>query len=322
MMSTPASIYNASNPELRRFNVTYAGLVPEIRCDIDPSGRTDLLKVLDDAEINGNIRAVRFGATVVDDAILEVSNDGVRIQSLNGQAELLVVPVSMIASVGFVEEDSLNILPIRIGLSYEAYDLAVLYTKSKELAVEICDYMGSCFQSVYQESIANVNYPAEHDELNTFAAAPDAATPAPNPQPIVESSLSTSTSASSRRNEEMINEYITMISICLTNDELRTFAVLMARWRKAEIPIQEFGQKLLEIYGPSRKHLLARMKPLLRGISADDLDQLNKFMAANGITENAISATSPLMTAETSLTTEDGSFGPGDNIRFVYSLIF
>lgn len=61
------------------------------------------------------------------------------------------------------------------------------------------------------------------------------------------------------------------------------------------------------------------MKHLLIGISPEDMDQLNKFMIANGITENAAnSATSPLLTAETSLTTEDGSLGC-DNIRFVFS---
>ena len=59
------------------------------------------------------------------------------------------------------------------------------------------------------------------------------------------------------------------------------------------------------------------IKHLLIGINPEDLDQLNKFMIANGITENAAnSATSPLLTAETSLTTEDGSLGC-DNIRFV-----
>uniref|UniRef100_A0AC35F4Q8 Uncharacterized protein n=1 Tax=Panagrolaimus sp. PS1159 TaxID=55785 RepID=A0AC35F4Q8_9BILA len=88
----------------------------------------------------------------------------------------------------------------------------------------------------------------------------------------------------------------------------------MKRWREGVIPILEFGKKVLEIYGPERKHLLARMKHLLIGISPEDMDQLNKFMIANGITENAAnSATSPLLTAETSLTTEDGSLGC-DNI--------
>jgi hypothetical protein len=169
--------------------------------------------------------------------------------------------------------------------------------------------MGVCFQSVYQESITSVSEASTTTTgfgRSTFNSA--------DPSTYIAGSVSTSTTNSSRRNEELINEYITMISVCLTHSELNSFAILMKRWREGVIPILEFGKKVLEIYGPERKHLLARMKHLLIGISPEDMDQLNKFMIANGITENAAnSATSPLLTAETSLTTEDGSLGC-DNI--------
>ena len=46
---------------------------------------------------------------------------------------LLSAPVHMIASVGFVKEDGLNILPIKIGEiegNKDVYDLAVIYCKT------------------------------------------------------------------------------------------------------------------------------------------------------------------------------------------------
>lgn len=37
----------------------------------------------------------------------------------------------MIASVGYVKEEELNIVPLKIGLNNEIYDLAVIYTRTE-----------------------------------------------------------------------------------------------------------------------------------------------------------------------------------------------
>lgn len=45
----------------------------------------------------------------------------------------MVVPLHMLASVGFVKDEGLNIVPLKIGEidgSSDIYDLAVMYTKS------------------------------------------------------------------------------------------------------------------------------------------------------------------------------------------------
>uniref|UniRef100_A0AC34GWI3 Uncharacterized protein n=1 Tax=Panagrolaimus sp. ES5 TaxID=591445 RepID=A0AC34GWI3_9BILA len=112
--------------------LNYAGLVPDIRCDIDPSGRTDLLKILDVAENNGHITILGSKAEFKEDAILDVSSDGIKmISSSIGQEPLLLVPVHMIASVGYVKEEELNIVPLKIGLNNENFDLAVIYTRTE-----------------------------------------------------------------------------------------------------------------------------------------------------------------------------------------------
>jgi hypothetical protein len=131
-MSFSLPHHNGSNiRETRTFNVKYAGLVPDIRCDIDPSGRTDLLKILDVAENNGHITILGSKAEFKEDAILDVSSDGIKMISSINQESLLLVPVHMIASVGYVKEEELNILPLKIGLNNENFDLAVIYTRTE-----------------------------------------------------------------------------------------------------------------------------------------------------------------------------------------------
>jgi len=302
---------------LKYFNVKYAGWIPDIRYDIDPMSRTDLLKILDSAENNGHINFHGSGKSVNEDAILEVGCDGIKITSKNQDQEtLLTVPVNMLASVGLVIEDGLNIIPLKIESGNEINDLAVILTKTMNDATEICDHINTCFQTTYQETMVGSESKTRRTMRrlkifeNEYGETSEAALQLPAPVTAYSQTISTST-ASSPRDEEMITEYITLISVCLSQGELNQFAILMKRWRDGEIPILEFGQKTLEIYGPERKHLLARMKHLLRGIAAEDLEQLNKFLVANGITENA--AASPLLTAEMSLT--EGGSPAFDNIR-------
>jgi hypothetical protein len=49
------------------------------------------------------------------------------------QEKLLIVPLHMLASVGFVKEEALNIVALRIGeidQNADIYDLALIYTKT------------------------------------------------------------------------------------------------------------------------------------------------------------------------------------------------
>nr|CAD2170746.1 unnamed protein product [Meloidogyne enterolobii] len=90
---------------------------------------------------------------------------------------------------------------------------------------------------------------------------------------------------------ELINEYLTNLSTSLSHDELNKFAILMRRWRSREMPIVEFAQKLLELYGPERRHLLAKMRTLLRG-DPTEIEALGNFLCANGVVESASEAVS------------------------------
>uniref|UniRef100_A0A914LMH5 Cerebral cavernous malformations 2 harmonin-homology domain-containing protein n=1 Tax=Meloidogyne incognita TaxID=6306 RepID=A0A914LMH5_MELIC len=103
------------------------------------------------------------------------------------------------------------------------------------------------------------------------------------------SNLSTINICGSGSYVELINEYLTDLSTSLSHDELNKFAILMRRWRSREMPIVEFAQKLLELYGPERRHLLAKMRTLLRG-DPTEIEALGNFLCANGVVENNASA--------------------------------
>ncbi|TMS37298.1 hypothetical protein L596_004259 [Steinernema carpocapsae] len=307
------------------YTIKYAGLVPEISSDIDPSGRTDLLKILDKAKLAGHITTHETKSDFSEDALFDIYPYHIQIKTLESLEVVLTVPVDMIASVGLVREEALNILSIKIGErngNRELYDLAVVYCRNVENAEVICRQLEDWFQQVYKEAVGSLESrdmssfkrrsgscasPLERDRPQFITGSnTDLSIPIPNP---TRSSPNTSDSG---KTADLVNEYITMLSACLSHEELRQFAMLMKRWQEGNMPILEFAQKLMELYGSERKHLLARMRHLLRGANHEDVEALNRFLHMNAVTENAAS---PLATGEFSLTT-DSSPGAFDNISF------
>lgn len=52
------------------------------------------------------------------------------------------------------------------------------------------------------------------------------------------------------------------LSACLSPSEVREFAELLRRWQDGLLPTGELAQKLMELYGHGRLHLLARESSL------------------------------------------------------------
>ncbi|KAI6234683.1 hypothetical protein M3Y99_00787800 [Aphelenchoides fujianensis] len=325
---------SAPPPAVRSFVIKFGGVIPEISCDIDPSGRTDLLKLIDAAEVAGHVSIVRSPADFKEDATLEVGPAAAVVKSLSDQETLLVVPLHVLMSVGLVVEEGVNYLPLRVGEvdeSGDIFDLALVYTQTKEIAEDICDHLDACFQHLFHEAMNSPDFAGGHrDDFSAIQSVSSSCVSPLDQDPAVNASfpnvtevrshkncpstfsLSTSvTSGSSKNSLDLINEYITMLSACLSQEELHKFAILLKRWRSNEMPVLEFAQKLLELYGQERKHLLARMRSLLRDVNREDLSALSSFLQANGVSENA--SVSPLLTGELSLTTASGD-SPRDNI--------
>ncbi|CAD5219542.1 unnamed protein product [Bursaphelenchus okinawaensis] len=294
--------------QTRTFAIQYAGLASRVNANIDPSGRTDLLKVLDHAQANGQV--IMPSREIAENARLELDHQAVVIRNMADGDVVLVVPLYMLVSVGYVIEEEQHIVALKIGEVYSAdlVDLAVLFVKEKETAEEVCNHLDGAFQRLYREVLANtVNEnkdkgPKRSVSMSSFSPKSDVVSsskkvldvygitevPSKTKHNSTTLSLSTvSTSTSSKVGIDRINEYLTMLAVCLSHDELNKFAVLLKRWRAKEMPVLEFAYKLMELYGPERKHLLARMKSLLRDVSAEESAALTEYLRQNGITENA-----------------------------------
>jgi hypothetical protein len=70
----------------------------------------------------------------------------------------------------------------------------------------------------------------------------------------------------------------------LTADEIREFYGLFKLWLGGARPLDEVAQKMLELFGQERKHLLARMRPFIKPIEKQDFEW---FLEQNGISDNA-----------------------------------
>uniref|UniRef100_A0A0N5ARY0 CCM2_C domain-containing protein n=1 Tax=Syphacia muris TaxID=451379 RepID=A0A0N5ARY0_9BILA len=227
--------------------VKYAGLIQDIRGDFDPSGRTDLLKILDRAKLDGKI--VPFGSTkqFEADAILKISDSVVSITAKSNQELLLRVSIHWIASIGLVREGYENILPIKIGdtsANADLFDLAVVYCLKTEVAADICNYLGQCFSRVYKEAAGNFDLkPSLTDSHQDLRHAGTVTTPSRS-------------ESMDGRSDELIKDYMSKLTACLSAEELAQYAKLIVRWRDGSMPLCELALKLTELYGPERQHLL------------------------------------------------------------------
>ncbi|MFH4977243.1 hypothetical protein AB6A40_003952 [Gnathostoma spinigerum] len=146
--------------QVMTFYVEYAGLLQNIRGDIDPSGRTDLLKILDRAKTERRFASYKENEKPRTAAALRIHTYYVSLRSLSNGQLLMCVPSRLIASVGFIREERENLLPIRIGevskTNPELFDLAVIYCPTYEIAATICGILGNRFSEIYEEAASAI----------------------------------------------------------------------------------------------------------------------------------------------------------------------
>ncbi|EFO19007.2 hypothetical protein LOAG_09488 [Loa loa] len=249
----------------------YAGLVHDIRGDIDPSGRTDLLKILDRAKIRKQITSFDAKSNFIGNAVLQIDSCSVAVRSIFDNELLLHVPIHLIASVGFVREAHEYILPIKVGYSStrnrDFFDLAVVYCETAGVAETICNILGQFFSQVYKDIASNF-------ETIVSKKTPTISSVSPfnNHRPLflteshqdlrVSSSRHPCSTTASRSEstevqiDDIIEDYMTVLTKSLTTSELSQYAALIVRFRNGSMPIIELAQKSSELYGPDRLHLL------------------------------------------------------------------
>ncbi|XP_064624893.1 cerebral cavernous malformations protein 2 homolog [Lineus longissimus] len=133
--------------------IRFAGLIPEIPSDIDPTMRTDILKIIDQGKKQ---ELIPWYTSHDHDAIFSLSAYNVKISRRNGAEELLLrIAIHDIAAICYIKDDSTHILGLKYGdleLPKETCNLAVLYCDSRTSAEELCSLIGQCFQLVYTDA--------------------------------------------------------------------------------------------------------------------------------------------------------------------------
>ncbi|VDO26279.1 unnamed protein product [Brugia timori] len=187
---------------------------------------------------------------------------------------LLYVPIHLIASVGFVREAHEYILPVKIGYgstrNCDFFDLAVVYCETAGVAEAICNILGQFFSQVYKEVASNF----ETNALKSSGRTPTTSSISPfnNHRPLflteshqdlrISSSHPLCSTTASRSDstevciDDIIEDYMTVLTRSLTTKELSQYAALIVRFRNGSMPIIELAQKSSELYGPERLHLL------------------------------------------------------------------
>ncbi|KAL3982471.1 hypothetical protein ACH3XW_47300 [Acanthocheilonema viteae] len=270
----------------------YAGLVRDIRGDIDPSGRTDLLKILDRAKIRKQITSFDQKNNFTANAVLQIDMCSITVRSVFDDELLLYVPIHLIASVGFVREAHEYILPVRVGYSSarnrDFFDLAVVYCETADVAETICNILGQFFFQVYKEVASSFEMSASKEMPITSAASvynrrPLFLTESYQDLCISSSHPPCSTAASHSESAEVqiddvIEDYMNVLTKCLTTSELSQYATLIVRFRDGSLPIIELAQKSSELYGPNRLHLLTGMRCLLKNRSKEEIESFDSFI--------------------------------------------
>ncbi|KAK7101160.1 cerebral cavernous malformations 2 protein-like [Littorina saxatilis] len=278
---TPPDYHNLLEDPVEK-QVLYAGVIGEVAVDIDITNRTDVLRIIDKGKKHGGIPShVTYDYHA---AILSLSTYNIKINKRNGDDLLLRIPMHEIAAMCYIKDDKQHILAIKFGTP-EMCQLAVLYCDSKPVAEELCSLVGHCFQTIYLQGVIGFF----DQSINNPSGSPSTggSTTIPNHQPppsISDSDFPSPTyhapsdkSSIKSIGGELLADYMNKLHKELNAKELQLFAQVLP---DLENRFPEFCERVLQLYGSDRRHLLAEMLPF---IPADNLSYFEDFLTRNGI---------------------------------------
>ncbi|XP_069815309.1 cerebral cavernous malformations 2 protein isoform X2 [Dendropsophus ebraccatus] len=158
--------------------VKYLGQLTSIPGYLNPSSRTEILQLLDNAK---RLHQLPAQLTQEHDAVISLSAYNVKVVWRDGEDIILRVPIHDIAAVSYIRDDCLHLVLLKTaqdpGISpsqslsaesgklltsgslsecgtgpVESCCLVILATESKATAEELCSLLGQVFQIVYTES--------------------------------------------------------------------------------------------------------------------------------------------------------------------------
>ncbi|PVD23711.1 hypothetical protein C0Q70_16984 [Pomacea canaliculata] len=263
-------------------HVLFAGVIDDVSATMDITNRTDVLRVIDKGKKLG---VIPMHVTYDHSAIMSLSLHNIKIMKHNSNEDLLLrIPMHEIAAICYIKDDKQHILAIKFGTP-EVCQLAVLYCDSKPVAEELCALVGQCFRLIYTEAMIEI--------LNSSidpTGIPSTGGSTTIPNNAASDSVNGSDSKSIRGGvpseggsttsfsaEELLKDYMKKLHKELDASELKIFAQAL---QDLDSRFQDFCERVLQLYGADRKHLLAEMLPF---IPADNLPYFEDFLAQNGI---------------------------------------
>lgn len=262
------------------YEMKYLGDIPGVSMDTDTTNRTEVLKIIDRGKKQG---LIPLHLSYDHDALLYLNKYTIKVAKRDGQDQVLLkLPCMEIAQCCYVKEDGVHILAIKHG-TQESLNLAVLHCETQAIAESFCSLVSHCFQLVYTDVMIEliedtIDKAIVKDESISVSSS---STPTGNAKPSfytrsitnlpaldsprhsnqAPSDISRASNESSQA--EVLRDYMWQLHTKLKFDELAKFSNLLKSWNYSSNRLPEFCEKLLNLYGPERKHLLAGMFPFI-----------------------------------------------------------
>ncbi|XP_076440328.1 cerebral cavernous malformations 2 protein-like [Babylonia areolata] len=260
--------------------VLFAGVIGEVAADMDITNRTDVLRIIDKGKKHGVIPS--HVTYEYHSAILSLSTYNIRINKNNVEDILLRIPMHEIAAMCYIKDDKQHILAIKFGTP-EMCQLAVLYCDSKPVAEELCSLVGQCFQMIYLKGVIgffdqSINNPSGSPSTGGSTTIPNHQAPPSISDSDFPAHAPSERSSVKSIGGELLADYTTKLHKELNSKELQMFAQLLP---DLENRFPEFCERVFQLYGSERRHLLAEMMPF---IPADNLPYFEDFLKRNDVT--------------------------------------
>lgn len=275
------------------YEMKYLGDIPGVSMDTDTTNRTEVLKIIDRGKKQG---LIPLHLTLDHDAVLYLNKYIIKVAKRDVQDQVLLqLPCNEIAQACYVKETGLHILAIKHG-TQESLNLAVLHCESQAIAESFCSLVSHCFELVYKDVMIDliadtIDKAIQNQKDESTGSVSSRSTPTRKPQFETDSirnrypvdygaGSNISTDSTESRQAQYLKDYMRQLHTKLSIDELTMFSNLLKSWNYSSSRLPEFCDKLLNLYGPGRKHLLAGMFPF---IPERDCPYFENFLKQNDI---------------------------------------
>uniref|UniRef100_A0A3B5AMX4 CCM2 scaffold protein n=1 Tax=Stegastes partitus TaxID=144197 RepID=A0A3B5AMX4_9TELE len=296
--------------------VKYLGQLTSVPGYLNPSSRTEVLQLID----NARSHQLAGQLTAEQDAVVSLSAYNIKLVWRDGEDIILRVPIHDIAAVSYIRDDSLHLVVIKTAqesggspcpsscpdlnksqtlsslsesgaVLVEVCCLLVLAVDNKAAAEELCLLLSQVFQIVYTESTIDfldraifdgATTPTRHLSLYSGETPVTMETEGSSPSASSPASPQAKTASEgelSTTAAELLQDYMTTLRTKLSSQEIQQFATLLHEYRNGA-SIHEFCINLRQLYGDSRKFLLLGLRPF---IPEKDSQHFENFLETIGV---------------------------------------